>query len=139
VTYDSGSFRTVSVVGADVNEDGRPDLLVANQCTTYRNKYDTCSGSSTVGVLLGNGDGTFQTLVTYSSGGYLADSLTVGDVNGDGKLDVLVANRCARYLNGSCGGHGKVSVLLGNGDGAFQTAVTYGSGGYLAIRLRWLI
>ena len=48
-----------------------------------------------VGVLLGNGDGTFQTAVTYGSGGYYAYSVAVADVNGDGKPDLLVANYCA--------------------------------------------
>src|ERR1700722_13607513 len=46
VTYDSGGNNADSVVGADVNGDGKPDLLVAN------------NRSNTVGVLLGNGDGT---------------------------------------------------------------------------------
>ncbi len=45
-----------------------------------------------MGVLLGNGDGTFQTAVTYDSGGYAANSVAVADVNGDGKPDLLVAN-----------------------------------------------
>ncbi len=52
-------------------------------------------GNGTVGVLLGNGDGTFQTAVTYDSGGYEAISVAVADVNGDGKPDLVVANRCA--------------------------------------------
>ena len=50
--------------------------------------------NGTVGVLLGNGDGTFQTAVTYGSGGYWANSVAVADVNGDGKPDLLVANFC---------------------------------------------
>ena len=83
--------------------------------------------NGTVGVLLGNGDGTFQTAVTYGSGGYYADSVAVADVNGDGKPDLVVANACASSSN--CANGGSVGVLLGNGDGTFQAAVTYGSGG----------
>ena len=43
-------------------------------------------------MLLGNGDGTFQTAVTYGSGGFDAYSVAVADVNGDGKPDLVVAN-----------------------------------------------
>src|SRR5438876_797547 len=103
----AGSWLVCSVAVADVNGDGKPDLLVANE------------GNATVGVLLGNGDGTFQPVVTYGSGGSGANSVAVADVNGDGKPDLLVATSLSAT----------VGVLLGNGDGTFQSAVTYGSGG----------
>jgi hypothetical protein len=112
--YDSGGRWAWSVAAADVNGDGKPDLLVVNQCVSIADCYN-----GTVGVLLGNGDGTFQTAVTYGSGGETTFSVAVADVNGDGKPDLLVANQ----------GGGMVGVLLGNGDGTFQPAVTYGSGG----------
>lgn len=115
VAYGSGGGTADSVAVADVNGDGKPDLLVAN-CGS---SMGDCS-DGTVGVLLGNGDGTFQTAVAYSSGGENAYSIAVADVNGDGKPDILVAN---------AGGNGNVGVLLGNGDGTFQTAMTYDSGG----------
>src|SRR5208282_1700274 len=120
VPYGSGGYHADSVAVADVNGDGKPDLLVANQCASSSN----CNNGS-VGVLLGNGDGTFQAAVTYGSGGYYAESVAVADVNGDGKPDLVVANDCCAGGNGD---DGSVSVLLGNGDGTFQTAVTYGSG-----------
>jgi hypothetical protein len=107
VVYGSGGYEAFSVAVADVNGDGKPDLLVAN--------YSDSSGlNPTVGVLLGNGDGTFQASVTYSSGGYGALSVTVADVNGDGKPDVLVANACG---NSCSSANGSVGVLLGNDDG----------------------
>jgi hypothetical protein len=108
VTYNSGGSYPASVAVADVNGDGKPDLLVANK------------GSGTVSVLLGNGDGTFQPAVSYGSGGSFTYSLALGDVNGDGKLDLVVANA----------GSNTVGVLLGHGDGTFATAVAYDSGGY---------
>ena len=77
-------------------------------------------------MLLGNGDGTFQPVVSYSSGGNTALSVAVADVNGDGKPDLLAGNQCDTSSN--CA-HGLVGVLLGNGDGTFQPAVTYNAGG----------
>jgi hypothetical protein len=115
VTHDTGgpgSFVN-GVVVTDVNGDGKPDLIVANSCV-----YDSyCLTGSTVAVLLGNGDGSFQPPLAYSSGG-TAFSLKVADVNDDGKPDIVVANS-----------DGSVGVLLGNGDGTFQPAQTYGAGG----------
>ena len=123
-TYTSAGWGNSSMTVADVNGDGKPDLLVANECPT-RNCTNT---NGSVAVLLGNGDGTFQTAVTYGSGGFEARSIAVADVNGDGKLDILVANSCA---SNDCT-TGVLSVLLGNGDGTFQSAVPYNSGGTYA-------
>jgi hypothetical protein len=124
VAYSSGGYDAVSVAVGDVNGDGKPDLLVANSCGS-----STCEGMGSVGVLLGNGDGTFQPAVAYSSGGYEAISVAVGDVNGDDRLDLQVANQCT---DDACTS-GSVGILLGNGDGTFQPAVAYSSGGYDAI------
>jgi hypothetical protein len=119
--YGSGGLGSVAV--GDVNGDGQPDLVVANKCGNDSSCVITSNG--TVGVLLGNGDGTFQTAVTYSSGVFGAYAVAVADVNGDRKPDLVVANLCAS--SSDCN-NGSVSVLLGNGDGTFQTALTYGVG-----------
>src|SRR5439155_1354589 len=116
-------FMNVSVAIADVNGDGRPDLLVAN-----RFACSSCANGS-VAVLLGRGDGTFEGNGTaYDSGGRQAKSMAVADVNGDGKLDLLVANQCTRQ--GCTQFHGVVGVLLGNGDGTFQPVVDYSGGNH---------
>jgi uncharacterized protein (DUF2141 family) len=129
VTYNSGGEFPSSIVLADVNGDGKLDLIVANECIPGNCAY------SGVSVRLGNGDGTFQSPVSYRSGGYqesdddvAQSSVAVGDVNGDGKLDLVVENQCAFNTTEYCG-NGTVGVLLGNGDGSFQPAVVYDSGG----------
>src|ERR1700752_3430005 len=77
VTDDSGGYGTTSIAVADVNGDNIADLIVANSCTSNSNCL-----SGAVDVLLGNGDGTFQAAVSYKSGGILAQSVVVADVNG---------------------------------------------------------
>ncbi|MGA2003699.1 MAG: FG-GAP-like repeat-containing protein [Terriglobales bacterium] len=121
VNYDSGGDYAMSVAIGDVNGDGKLDLVVAN-CGSSGTGCATDNGG-VVSVLLGNGDGTFQAPVSYNSGGNAPSSIAVGDVNGDGKLDVVVANNCVE----SCD-HGVVGVLLGNGDGTFQSPILYNSG-----------
>jgi hypothetical protein len=120
VTYDAG-FEAWSVAVADVNGDGKPDVVVVNLCAT---SSDCTTGE--VGVLLGNGDGTFQPAVAYHSGGSNALSVAVADVNGDGKPDLVVANLCGTSSDCTTG---NVGVLLGKGDGTFRSAVTYDLGG----------
>jgi len=123
VNYGSGGQTADSVASADVNEDGNPDLLVANECGVIAASCPPDANGG-IGVLLGNGDGTFQPAVTYDAGGGSTRSLAVADVNGDGNPDLLLAN-CGRS---DCAIPSTVGVLLGNGDGTFQPAVSYGTG-----------
>jgi hypothetical protein len=111
VMYESGGAYATSIAVADLNGDGHPDVVVANDCG------DDCSVGA-VGVLLGNGDGTFQPAVIYSTGGLSPSSVVIGDLNDDGHPDLVVAN-WESHLAG---------VLLGNGNGTFQPAVTYDAG-----------
>jgi len=120
-----GSGPNSVTIATDLNGDGKPDLVAANWCTN-----SNCTNSS-VGVLLGNGDGTFQAANAFDSGGLYADSVAVADLNGDGHLDIVVAN-CGSVSTICTGAMGNVGVLLGNGDGTFQPAVNYAlsGGGY---------
>src|SRR5205807_5478249 len=80
----------------DFNNDGKFDIAVANS-------------NGTVGILLGNGDGTFAPPANYSAGTVVLD-ISKADFNGDGVTD-LVERTGAGF-----------AVELGNGDGTFQTA-----------------
>lgn len=127
VNYDSGGQSAYSISVADVNGDGVLDLVVANGCAG-----SDCSTGG-VGVLLGKGDGTFEKAVVYRSGAasVFGSHVAVGDLNGDGKPDLAVATTGSGCGNGCQKGF--VAVLLGNGDGTFQKAKTYSTGGYDAI------
>ena len=85
-----------SVAVADLTGDGIPDIVTANA-------FD-----NTVSVLLGNGDGTFQTQRTFAVGSR-PYSVAVADLTGDGKPDIVTTNY----------GGNSVSVLLNNGGGSF--------------------
>jgi len=109
VIYATGTYPS-SVAVSDFNGDGKLDLVVSNEGSIY-------APGSTVSVLLGNGDGTFQPQVTYGTG-LFPISVAAGNLNGDGKLDIVAANY----------GDNTVSVLIGNGDGTFQRQTTYAVG-----------
>lgn len=88
-----------AIVAGDFNGDGKLDLAV------------TDADTNSVYILLGNGDGTFQTPITIPVGND-PDAIVAGDFNNDGKLDLAVAN----YNDNT------VTLLLGNGDGTFTQA-----------------
>jgi hypothetical protein len=97
-----------SVAVGDFNGDGKADLVVSSSSVN--------PGTGNVAVLLGRGDGTFQAPASYTAASY-PYSVGVADLNGDGRLDMVVANA-----------DGNISVFIGNGDGTFQPAVFYGAG-----------
>lgn len=105
VNYPITSGYPIGIISADVNGDGKPDLVLLLNHTNM------------VQVMLGNGDGTFTVNQQFGTG-HNPQWLAAADVNNDGKLDLLVAN----YKDNT------VSVLLGNGDGTFQTQIPYGTG-----------
>ena len=98
----------------DFNGDGKLDIAVAN------------SGSGSISVLLGNGDGTFQ-MALNTPAGQTPWALIAKDLNGDGLLDLAVADEA-----------GSAVVLLGKGDGPFKRRLQLPSM-HLRAQLPWLI
>jgi hypothetical protein len=128
LVFSSGDFDAYSVALGDFNGDGLLDIAVANNnCPTGFN-CTTTEGS--VGILLGNGDGTFQPAQVLDSMGLDPDAIAVADLNGDGKADLIVANQCDTGSNCTSSAH-SIAVMLGNGDGTFQAATTFDSGGFI--------
>ena len=82
LSFGSGGTTPSYVAAGDFNGDGKTDLVATFE-------YD----SGQVGVFLGNGDGTFAPATTYSTGGSSPCFVTVTDLNGDGKSDLVVTNR----------------------------------------------
>jgi hypothetical protein len=94
------------VVG-DLNGDGALDLVATN------------SGRGTVSVFLGKGDRSFTSAKDYPAGGEDDPTKVVlGDLNDDGKLDIVTANFASST----------VSVLLGKGNGTFAPKTDYPTG-----------
>lgn len=138
VIYPIAGFGGDSVAVADLNGDGKLDMVVANACQRAT-KAGYCLGDGQISVMLGNGDGTFQSPITYDSGGYMAVSVAIADLTGNGIPDIVVVNQCLtpedHYGAYWCSGYsanGIISVFLGNGDGTFQSPITYSSVGLVA-------
>lgn len=116
-TFRTGPTSPLSYVGrdgiaaGDFNNDGKLDLVIT--------AYDpSTQGYNFVGLLLGNGDGSFGTLqIVPGSGTSFVGSITaaVGDFNGDGNLDIATAIQTAGSTI-----QGFIFISTGNGDGTFD-------------------
>jgi hypothetical protein len=108
VGFAEGTFQGLAV--ADFNGDGKPDIALALSNSDF-------SGAN-LAVMLGNGNGTFQPPVTVLTTGSPAN-VVAGDMNGDGKPDLVVA------VSQAPNGPSLLLVMLGDGKGGFQKPATY--------------
>ena len=99
-------FEAGNVTAADVNNDGKMDVIVA--------------GPSHISTLLGNGNGTFQAPFIIEVPTFIFPShvVAVGDFNGDGKPDIAFSSSTAGLTAGASST--SFGILFGNGDGTFQ-------------------
>ena len=103
----SAPGQVTGLAAGDFNSDKKTDLAVVSAVT---------GGAPSVSVFLGNGDGTFQPAITTQTSATPV-ALTVGDLNGDGTLDLAVAENNV--------GTSQIEILAGNGDGTFRSNAVY--------------
>jgi FG-GAP-like repeat len=111
---DAGEANTCSVAAADMNGDGKADLVVV------------IPGDNRILVFLGNGDGSFQFQITsriqMPPGAFFTLNIVAADFNHDGKPDVVVQYSTA--FNNTTGYNRYVLLLEGDGTGGFASVRT---------------
>ena len=100
-----GGANTSTVATADLNGDGVPDIITADE------------NSGGVGIYLQGGNGATASTVRYATGDG-PSAVVAADVDGDGAVDLVAANTNSHDL----------AVLLGNGDGTFRPARRFDAG-----------
>ena len=112
VSYTANMFPG-PIVAADVNKDGKLDLVVASSDNATVTSSNPLGPHGTLNVLLGNGNGTFQTATSSSLNDSGYSNLAVADINQDGIPDVIVGDNNPPFFY--------TQILYGKGDGTFPT------------------
>lgn len=112
-TFSSGTNLGLSnaeyIASGDIDSDGDLDLVTSDYSVEYMGAYRN------------NGSGSFSLATTkyFATGGNLSEQPVLADLNDDGRLDFITSIRESDLI----------IVMLQNGDGTFQSARTYASGG----------
>jgi len=112
-SFSVGANDPESIALADINDDGNLDVVTGNR------------SSNSISLLLGNGNGQLGAASTFSTaGGMSPEAVAVGDLNKDGRLDVVAVGS---FFTGEPDFNlvGKMSVFLGSSSGTFSGAVSY--------------
>jgi FG-GAP-like repeat len=110
VVSPAGTYYPSALAVGDFNHDGKLDLVAAIELDT----------GFAVEMMLGNGDGSFQSPIIIMQTNGSINYLEAIDVNGDGNLDVMVSN----------GGLGVIAIAMGTGQGTFLTPIQLNYGAY---------
>ena len=128
--------RSVAIASAYLDGDNNLDVVTGDAVITSTPPALPLPDDSTITVLLGNGDGTFKPKVNYP-GCTVGSALKIllADFNRDGNTDIALGCSDGTTVAGGNGftGNGGLVIMLGNGDGSFQTPVFHSTGDVASI------
>jgi hypothetical protein len=102
----AAALNPIGLAAGDFNHDGHLDLAVAAA-------GESAESTGSLGILLGNGDGTFRAPHLFDPGPGRPTTVAVADFNGDGNLDVVLGEDALTF------GPASIELLLGDGKGGF--------------------